>query len=122
MPSRRAAQAGVNGAPRGETSCSLLNQRRAALTLDFWLASVFALAPTVAGCRRLMFSCMAVQRAGRISMGLSSALAICRKAETHCARFCGDRSVAASIARIASAKEGSMRVGLSIWEGVLGGD
>ena len=27
-----------------------------------------------------------------------------------------------SIARIASAKEGSMRVGLSIWEGVLGGD
>ena len=39
---------GANGAPRGETSCSLLNQRNAALTFDFWLASVLALAPTVA--------------------------------------------------------------------------
>jgi hypothetical protein len=76
IASRKAAQAAFSGTPRGATSCSSPNQRSAALTLDFWLASVLALAPTVAGCRRSMLNRAAVQRAGKVSMGLSSALAI----------------------------------------------
>src|SRR5665213_2458400 len=112
MLSRKAAHSALSGTPRGATSCSLPNQRSAALAFDFWLASVLGLAPTTAGCSRSMLNRAAVKRAGKVAIGLPMALAIWRSAEVHCARCCGDSSAACSIDLTASAKDGSRRAGL----------
>src|ERR1700722_2465049 len=113
MPSRNVAQSADSSTPRGETWCSLPNQRSADATLDLWLATVFAVTPTRAWCSWPTDKQIEVQRAGINSSGRSSHLAIWRSEQTQWRLVLLERSGDCSIAAIASTKLGSRSAGLS---------
>ena len=107
MLSRKAAHSADNGTPRGDTSCSLPNQRSAAAVLARWLARVLATTPRAAWCSWLTAKRTEVKRAGMVSRGRSSHLPIWRSEQTQWRFFSFDRSLACSIAAMASTKLGS---------------
>src|SRR5215204_664335 len=93
------------GSPRGPPT-----QRKAALTLALWLASVFALSSILAGWSFATCMRIEVQRAGMSSGGRSSPSAIRRSEHRQCWRWWSATSEASLISRMASVKEGSRRV------------